>query len=90
MNANEVIANLALIELGEMPGTYAALHPNNDVNMSQSTNDVYPTALRLATIFATYKLIAALGRLADSFASKAANSPIFSRSAAPSCKMPCQ
>jgi aspartate ammonia-lyase len=70
MNANEVIANLALIELGEKPGNYAALHPNNDVNMSQSTNDVYPTALRLATIFATYKLIAALGRLADSFASK--------------------
>ena len=70
MNANEVIANLALIELGEQPGHYTALHPNNDVNMSQSTNDVYPTALRLATIFATYKLIAALGRLADSFASK--------------------
>lgn len=70
MNVNEVVANLALIELGEMPGAYGALHPNNDVNMSQSTNDVYPTALRLATIFATYKLIAALGRLADAFSAK--------------------
>ena len=70
MNANEVIANLALIEMGEQPGNYAALHPNNDVNMSQSTNDVYPTALRLAAIFATYGLVKALSDLADAFAAK--------------------
>jgi aspartate ammonia-lyase len=70
MNANEVIANVALIEMGEAPGAYDVLHPNNDVNMSQSTNDVYPTALRLATIFTTYKLITALGKLADAFADK--------------------
>ena len=70
MNANEVIANLGLLEMGEQPGNYAALHPNNDVNMSQSTNDVYPTALRLAAIFATYKLTKALSDLADAFADK--------------------
>lgn len=71
MNANEVIANLALIEMGETPGAYAALNPNNDVNMSQSTNDVYPTALRLAAIFGAYDLIKALEKLADAFESKA-------------------
>jgi aspartate ammonia-lyase len=47
MNANEVIANLALEALGHEKGRYDLLHPLNHVNMSQSTNDVYPTALRL-------------------------------------------
>src|SRR5437764_2074498 len=47
MNANEVVANVALEILGCEKGDYAALHPNDDVNMSQSTNDAYPTALRL-------------------------------------------
>ena len=47
MNANEVIANLALEALGYEKGRYDILHPLNHVNMSQSTNDVYPTALRL-------------------------------------------
>jgi aspartate ammonia-lyase len=47
MNANEVIANLALEVLGHEKGRYDILHPLNHVNMSQSTNDVYPTALRL-------------------------------------------
>ena len=70
MNANEVIANLALRHLGLKPGDYAALNPNNDVNMSQSTNDVYPTALRVATILSTYRLITALAQLADSFEAK--------------------
>ena len=51
MNANEVIANRALELLGRERGDYEALHPNIHVNMSQSTNDVYPTALRLAMIF---------------------------------------
>ncbi len=48
MNANEVIANVALLALGHAPGHYEALHPNDHVNASQSTNDVYPSALRLA------------------------------------------
>jgi fumarate hydratase class II len=52
MNANEVIANRALEILGYGKGEYDKLHPNEHVNMSQSTNDVYPTALRLATYWA--------------------------------------
>ena len=48
MNANEVIANRALELLGHQKGEYDTIHPNNHVNCSQSTNDVYPTALRLA------------------------------------------
>ena len=47
MNANEVIANLALESLGYEKGSYDIIHPLNHVNMSQSTNDVYPTALRI-------------------------------------------
>ena len=46
MNANEVIANRALELLGEKRGDYERVHPNNHVNLSQSTNDVYPTAVR--------------------------------------------
>jgi aspartate ammonia-lyase len=50
MNVNEVVANRALEHLGEEKGAYHVLHPLNHVNMSQSTNDVYPTALRIAAI----------------------------------------
>jgi aspartate ammonia-lyase len=50
MNVNEVIANLALSILGEAPGRYDIIHPLDDVNRGQSTNDVYPTALRIAAI----------------------------------------
>ena len=49
MNANEVLANRALEILGRERGDYAFCHPNNHVNLAQSTNDVYPTALRIAT-----------------------------------------
>jgi aspartate ammonia-lyase len=50
MNVNEVLANLALVILGKKPGNYACIHPLDDVNRYQSTNDVYPTALRIAAI----------------------------------------
>ncbi len=70
MNANEVIANVALELMGEARGTYAKLHPNDDVNMAQSTNDAYPTALRLAVIFATEPLCQALDDLAFAFKAK--------------------
>jgi aspartate ammonia-lyase len=50
MNVNEVIANCALQRLGHEPGAYEHLHPNDHVNRSQSTNDVYPTALRVALV----------------------------------------
>ena len=50
MNVNEVIANVALKKAGHAPGDYEFLHPLDDVNLGQSTNDVYPTALRICTI----------------------------------------
>ena len=71
MNVNEVIANRGL-ELAGLPrGRYDALHPNNDVNLSQSTNDVYPTAIRLAILLSHGTLRHALEQLADAFETKA-------------------
>ena len=63
MNANEVIANRALELMGRQRGDYAACHPNDHVNLGQSTNDVYPTAVRLATIFMLRNLLSALEKL---------------------------
>ena len=57
MNANEVIANIALEYLGKQKGDYEYLHPNNHINLSQSTNDVYPTAIKIATYFMTEELL---------------------------------
>lgn len=71
MNANEVICNRALELLGHERGQYKYLHPNEDVNMAQSTNDVYPTALRIATLFSMDSLRAALEHLRAAFAAKA-------------------
>ena len=71
MNANEVVANLALEFMGHRRGEYHLLHPIDDVNMAQSTNDAYPTALRLAVIFATVPLVRALQELAYAFKAKA-------------------
>jgi aspartate ammonia-lyase len=71
MNANEVIANVALEAMGETRGNYAVLHPNDDVNMAQSTNDAYPSALRLSIIFGTTPLVQALDELAFAFKTKA-------------------
>jgi aspartate ammonia-lyase len=71
MNANEVIANLALEHLGYVKGDYGRLHPNEHVNMSQSTNDVYPTALKVATHHGVRHLIAAMDTLRLTFARKA-------------------
>ncbi|WP_293780913.1 aspartate ammonia-lyase [uncultured Aeromicrobium sp.] len=72
MNANEVIANRALELLGRPKGDYAHLHPNEHVNLSQSTNDVYPTAIKIAVILATKSLLDAMEVLEASFARKAA------------------
>ena len=71
MNANEVIANRALELLGHARGDYAKLHPNEHVNMSQSTNDVYPTALKLATYVGIFRLIDAMAGLRGAFGRKA-------------------
>ncbi|QDQ15723.1 aspartate ammonia-lyase [Streptomyces spectabilis] len=71
MNVNEVVANRALELLGHAKGEYAHLHPNEDVNLSQSTNDAYPTSLRIATITAVHGLLQAMAVLQDAFAAKA-------------------
>ncbi|MEC5400158.1 aspartate ammonia-lyase [Uliginosibacterium sp. H1] len=71
MNANEVIANRALELLGHARGDYAQLHPNEHVNMSQSTNDVYPTALKIATYFGILGLVEAMATLRGAFEDKA-------------------
>ena len=72
MNANEVIANIALEHLGHQKGEYQYLHPNNHVNCSQSTNDAYPTAFRLALHAKIELYIASLTSLKDAFETKAA------------------
>src|SRR5690349_19836456 len=72
MNANEVIANRALEHLGHARGEYQYLHPLQDVNLGQSTNDVYPTAVNLALDAYIVKLDAALETLHASFLRKAA------------------
>jgi aspartate ammonia-lyase len=71
MNANEVIANRALELLGHTKGDYAHLHPNEHVNLSQSTNDAYPTAVNIATITAVRELAEAMTGLQQAFAAKA-------------------
>src|SRR5215472_13617604 len=71
MNANEVIANRALELIGGDRGDYAKLHPNEHVNMSQSTNDVVPTALKVAGWFTIYRLIDAMDLLRTAFDAKA-------------------
>ena len=71
MNANEVIANRALEHMGFAKGSYDKLHPNDHVNASQSTNDVYPTALRIAAWFGIEGLLAAMAELRGAFEAKA-------------------
>jgi aspartate ammonia-lyase len=72
MNANEVICNRALRELGREKGDYARLHPLDHVNMSQSTNDVYPTAVKLALQLGIKKLLNEMVFLRQEFERKAA------------------
>ena len=73
MNTNEVVANRALELLGHSRGEYQYLHPNEHVNMGQSTNDVYPTALKLATYAGIFSLTAAISHLRHAFELKADN-----------------
>lgn len=70
MNANEVIANRALELMGREKGEYRYCHPNNHVNLSQSTNDAYPTAVKIALIRSIEKLVGSLKWLIDAFAAK--------------------
>ncbi|RCX07215.1 aspartate ammonia-lyase [Marinomonas foliarum] len=71
MNANEVIANIALTKLGYEKGEYKYLHPNDDVNRSQSTNDAYPTAACLGIQFAADNFVPSLASLKKALEDKA-------------------
>src|ERR1700744_57081 len=71
MNTNEVLANRANQILGEELGSYRKVHPNDHVNYGQSTNDVFPTAMRLSALLALEELYPVLEGLAGSFAAKA-------------------
>src|SRR5580692_11314776 len=71
MNSNEVIANRASELLGGERGEYKHVHPNDHVNYGQSTNDVFPTAMRLATLLALETFYPVLDKLAATFAEKA-------------------
>ncbi len=71
MNANEVIANRALEMMGKERGDYDFCHPNNHVNLSQSTNDAYPTAVKIALVKSNEKLIIVLKDMARAFREKA-------------------
>lgn len=70
MNCNEVIANLANVSLGGTLGEYKLVHPNDHVNASQSTNDVFPTAMRVAAVSQTDRLMPLLQGLANAFDEK--------------------
>ncbi|HLG23163.1 MAG TPA: aspartate ammonia-lyase [Candidatus Manganitrophaceae bacterium] len=71
MNTNEVIANRAIEILGGKRGEYKLVHPNDHVNMSQSTNDVFPTAMRVAALLTLQKLDPVLSRLEKALSVKA-------------------
>jgi aspartate ammonia-lyase len=70
MNANEVVANRGLELMGRERGDYSALHPNEHVNLSQSTNDAVPTALKIAGWVAIHRLIDAMDALREAFEAK--------------------
>jgi aspartate ammonia-lyase len=70
MNANEVLANRAIEILGSKRGDYKLVHPNDHVNMAQSTNDTFPTSMRVATVLALNEALPALVALAAAFEAK--------------------
>jgi aspartate ammonia-lyase len=70
MNVNEVLANLANEHLGSARGSYAPIHPNDHVNMAQSTNDVIPTAIRLGALALARDLVAAFAALRAALSAK--------------------
>src|SRR5437879_8001016 len=70
MNSNEVIANRAIEILGGKLGDYAKVHPNDHVNYGQSTNDVFPTGMRVATLLELEKLYPVLDSLVSALGAK--------------------
>ena len=91
MNANEVLANIALELTGHKKGEYKIVEPHDHLNMSQSTNDSYPTAIKVAFILRNDKLIAELEQLVGVVPRQGQrSSSTSSRWAAPRCRTPCR
>ncbi len=87
MNANEVLANRAIELLGGKRGEYAKVHPNDHVNMAQSTNDTFPTSMRIATLLMIEETLPAMAELAAAFEAKGREFDHIVKSAARTCKM---
>lgn len=87
MNANEVIGNRALELLGHQKGEYIHLSPNTHVNMSQSTNDVFPTAIHISTLKLLEKLLDTMEYMLGAFKKKRVNSIMSSKWGAPISRM---
>ena len=79
MNVNEVIANVALEILGQHKGKYEVIHPNDHVNMSQSSNDTFPTAIHVSILFNLKQVILALDELVKSLTKKAKEFSVFKK-----------
>jgi aspartate ammonia-lyase len=90
MNANEVLANRAAEILGFARGTYDHVHPNDHVNMGQSTNDVFPTSTRLALLLAHGPLMRAARDLVEAFAAKAEAFGRILKTGGRICRMRCR
>ena len=88
MNANEVISNRAIEIAGGVMGSKQPVHPNDDVNMSQSSNDTFPTAMYIAAAEQLNKLIPRSRNVHDAIAAKAKSLRTSSRSAARICRTP--
>ena len=86
MNTNEVIANRGLELMGFAKGEYSHLHPIDDINRSQSTNDVYPTAIKLAMVFSLKRLLEEHKLLTASFAAKGKEFSHILKVGRPSCR----
>jgi aspartate ammonia-lyase len=89
MNANEVLANIGLELTGHKKGEYQFLEPHDDLNMSQSTNDSYPTAIKVALLLRNDKLIEELQKLSASFRAKGDAYLEIVKMGRTECKMPC-
>ncbi len=89
MNVNEVISNRAIQLVGGQLGAKTPLHPNDDVNTGQSSNDTFPTAMHIAAVTAIDEhLLPAIIRPHDATAKSAGNGPTSSRSGIPTSKTP--
>lgn len=89
MNVNEVLANRALEILGKNKGEYKIVGPNDHVNMGQSTNDTFPTALHVSTLIALQPLLTELDLLAKPLKHWARNTRTLSNQVELTCRMPC-